>query len=72
MTNIIVTVYLTLVIACYLDIISNISIMKNIKMSAPSKQRASVVKNIESLESLKKYCVLWPYVIYKISRENER
>lgn len=72
MTDIIIVAYLTLAITCYLDIVSNISIMKNIKTSVPSKQRASIVKNIEFLESLKKYCILWPYVIYKISRENER
>jgi len=65
-------VYATICITTYLDLLSIISILKQNKNSVSMKQRVELINSIEYLDSLKIYCIAWPYVIYKIIQKNAK
>lgn len=64
--------YTIMFFAIFADILISIKLLRQIKSSVPMKQRGDVINNIEYLDDLKKYCIIWPYVIYKLNQPNEK
>ena len=64
--------YLVMTLAIFIDILVSIKLLRQIKATVPTKQRGDVVNSIEYLDNLKKFCIIWPYVVYKLMQENER
>lgn len=64
--------YTIMVFAIFVDILISIKLLRQIKSFVPMKQRGDVINNIEYLDGLKKYCIIWPYIIYKLNQTNEK
>jgi len=64
--------YATICVATYLDLLSTTIVLRQTKNSVPMKQRGELINSIEYLDSLKIYCIAWPYVIYKMIQENAK
>jgi len=53
-------------------LLSTTIVLRQTKNSVPMKQRGELINSIEYLDSLKIYCIAWPYVIYKMTQENAK
>jgi len=66
----IVIVYLILTIVFFIDIVLSITVLEFVKQSINVRERPKLVVKIDELRSMKKYTIAWPYVLYKLLRNN--
>lgn len=66
----IVIVYLILTIVFFIDIVLSIIVLEFVKQSTNVRERPKLVVKIDELRSMKKYTIAWPYVLYKLLRNN--
>ncbi len=64
--------YAILSVATYLDLLTTTIVLRQTKNSVPMKQRGELINSIEYLDSLKIYCIAWPYIIYKMIQKNAK
>ena len=41
-------------------------VLEYVRQSVSVKERPKLVKRISELKQLRMYCIIWPYVLYKI------
>ena len=65
-----VIVYLVLTIVFFIDIVLSITVLEFVKQAVNVRERPKLVEKIEELKSMRKYIFVWPYVLYKLIRDN--
>ena len=65
-----ILIYLILTIVFFIDIILSITVLEFVKQAVNVRERPKLVIKIEELKRIKKYVVVWPYVLYKLIRDN--
>ena len=65
-----VIVYLVLAVVFFIDIILSITVLEFVRQAVSVRERPKLVTKIEELKSMRKYTLVWPYVLYKIIRDN--
>ena len=65
-----ILIYLILTIVFFIDIILSITVLEFVKQAVSVRERPKLVIKIEELKRMKKYVVVWPYVLYKLIRDN--
>ena len=68
----VLTIYLILTIVFFIDIILSITVLEFVKQAVNVRERPKLNIKIDELKSLRKYVVIWPYVLYKLLRDNVR
>jgi hypothetical protein len=58
--------YLILTIAFIIDIVMSITTLEYVRLVISVKERPKLVEKINELKNLKKYCIVWPYVLYRM------
>ena len=58
--------YGVIAISTYINLIASKNTFKQLKSLAPTKMRQQISQEILEIERLKKYAILWPYVVYKL------
>ena len=59
--------YVTIAIAVYIDLLISAKTTQKIKLASPTKNRKQLSDEIDELERLQKFSLLWPYVIYSLN-----
>ena len=65
-----VIIYLILTIVFFIDIVLSITVLEFVKQAINVRERPKLVTKINELKSMKKYTILWPYILFKIIRDN--
>lgn len=65
-----VIIYLTLSIVFFIDIILSITVLDFVRQAVNVRERPKLVAKIKELKSMKKYAIVWPYIIFKLVRDN--
>ena len=55
-----------------IDIVLSITVLEFVKQAINVRERTKLVIKIAELKDMKKYTIVWPYVLYKLIRENVR
>lgn len=63
-------IYLILAIVFFIDIILSITTLEFVKQAINVRERPKLSIKIEELKLMRKYSIIWPYVLYKLIREN--
>ncbi len=58
--------YGVIAISTYINLTASKNTFKQMKSLAPTKMRHQISQEILEIERLKKYSILWPYVVYKL------
>ena len=65
-----VVIYLILTIVFFIDIILSITVLEFVKTAVSIKDRPKLVVKISELKDMRRYTIIWPYVLYKLIRDN--
>jgi len=65
-----VIAYLVLTIVFFIDIILSITVLEFVRQAVNIRERPKLVIKIEELKTMRKYVLIWPYVLYKLTRDN--
>ena len=68
--QIIIILYSILTIVFFIDIVLSITVLEFVKQSISVRERPKLVVKIDDLQNMKKYTIVWPYVLYKLLRNN--
>ena len=68
--QIIIILYSILTIVFFIDIVLSITVLEFVKQSISVRERPKLVVKIDDLKNMKKYTIVWPYVLYKLLRNN--
>ena len=68
--EIVIIIYLILTIVFFIDVILSITVLEFVKQAVSVRERPKLVTKIEELKSMRKYIIVWPYVLYKLIRDN--
>lgn len=63
-------IYLVLSIVFFIDIILSITVLEFVKQAVNIRERPKLVTKIEELKNMRIYTLIWPYVLYKLIRDN--
>ena len=63
-------IYLVLTIVFFIDIILSITVLEFVRQAVSVKERPKLVLKIDELKDMKKYVIVWPYVLYRLFRDN--
>ena len=63
-------VYLVLTIVFFIDIVLSITVLEFVRQAVNIRERPKLVTKIEDLKTMRKYVLIWPYVLYKLTRDN--
>jgi len=63
-------IYLVLTIVFFIDIIFAITVLEFVRQAVNVRERPKLVTKIEELKNMRKYTLVWPYVLYKLIRDN--
>ena len=66
----IIILYSILTIVFFIDIVLSITVLEFVKQSISVRERPKLVVKIDDLQNMKKYTIVWPYVLYKLLRNN--
>jgi hypothetical protein len=61
--------YFTLAIATYIDLLVSEKTTLTLKSASPTKNRKKLSNDIDKIERLQKFSIIWPYVIYVLINE---
>jgi hypothetical protein len=65
-------IYLILSVIFLIDIILSISVLEFVRQAINVRERPKLVIKIDELKSMKKFVIIWPYVLYRLVRENAK
>ena len=68
--KILALVYSILTIVFFIDIILSITVLEFVRQAVSVRERPKLVLRIDQLKDMRKYVLVWPYVLYKLFREN--
>jgi 1,4-dihydroxy-2-naphthoate octaprenyltransferase len=68
--KIVAIIYLVLTIVFFIDIILSITVLEFVRQAISVRERPKLVTKIEELKRMRKYTLLWPYVLYRLIRDN--
>ena len=63
-------IYLVLTIVFFIDVILSITVLDFVRQAVNVRERPKLVTKIEELKNMRKYTIVWPYVLYKLIRDN--
>jgi hypothetical protein len=63
-------IYLILTIVFFIDIILSITVLEFVRQAVSVRERPKLVIKIDELKRMRKYTLVWPYILYKLVREN--
>jgi hypothetical protein len=66
-----IIIYLLLSVIVFIDIILSIIILEFIKQAINVRERQKLVIKINYLKELRKFSLVWPFVLYKLIKEND-
>jgi pilus assembly protein TadC len=62
--------YLALTVVFLIDIVLAITVLEFVKQSINVRERPKLVTKIYELKRIRKYAIIWPYVLYKLISED--
>jgi len=65
-----VIIYLVLTIVFFIDIILSIAVLEFVRQAISVRERPKLVTKINNLKDMRKYTIIWPYVLYKLIWDN--
>ena len=65
-----ISIYLILTVVFFIDIVLSITVLEFVRQAVSVRERPKLVTKIEELKQMKKHAILWPYVLYKLVRDN--
>ena len=68
--KILALVYLILTIVFFIDIILSITVLEFVRQAVSVRERPKLVLRIDELKDMRKYVIIWPYVLYKLIKAN--
>ena len=68
--KILVLVYLILTIVFFIDIILSITVLEFVRQAVSVRERPKLVLKIDELKDMRRYAIIWPYVLYRLIRDN--
>ena len=68
--KILILIYAILIIVFFIDIILSISVLEFVRQAVNIRERPKIVEKIDELKGMRKYAVVWPYMLYKLIRDN--
>ena len=68
--EIVTTIYLILTVVFFIDIILAVKVLEYVKQAINVRERPKLVNKISELRGMIKYTLVWPYILYKLIREN--
>jgi hypothetical protein len=69
--KLVVIIYVILSIVFFVDIILSINVLDAVRQAVNVRERPKLVSKIKELKSMKKYALVWPYIIFKLVRDND-
>lgn len=64
--------YLVLTVIFFIDIVLSITVLDFVRQAISVRERPKLVTKIEELKNMRKYTIVWPYVLYKLIRDNDK
>ena len=68
--KILILIYAILIIVFFIDIILSISVLEFVRQAVNIRERPKIVEKIDELKDMRKYAIVWPYMLYKLIRDN--
>ena len=63
-------IYLVLTIVFLIDIILSIAVLEFVRQAVNVRERPKLVSRINEFKSMRKYVIVWPYVLFKLIRDD--
>tara|TARA_B100000287_G_C20112935_1_gene575115 strand:+ start:275 stop:490 length:216 start_codon:yes stop_codon:yes gene_type:complete len=63
-------IYLVLVVIFFIDIILSITVLEFVRQAISVKERPKLVNKVDELKKMRKYVIIWPYILFKLIRDN--
>jgi hypothetical protein len=68
--EIVIIIYLVLSIVFFIDIMLSISVLEFVRQAISVRERPKLVIKINELKDMRKYILVWPYILYKLIMDN--
>lgn len=59
-------IYLVLSIVFLIDIMMSITTLEYVKQAVSVRERPKLIEKIQELKDLQKFCIIWPFILFKI------
>ena len=63
-------IYLVLSVIFFIDIILSITVLEFVRQAISVKERPKLVNKVDELKAMRKYVIIWPYILFKLIRDN--
>ena len=64
-------IYLVLTIVFLIDIILAITVLEFVRQAVNVRERPKLVTKSDELKAMRKYVIIWPYVLFKLLSDND-
>jgi 1,4-dihydroxy-2-naphthoate octaprenyltransferase len=68
--NLALIIYVVLAIVFFIDIILSITVLEFVRQAVNVRERPKLVTKIKELKEMRKFTLIWPYVLFKLVRDN--
>ena len=65
-----VIIYLVLTIVFLIDVILSITVLEFVRQAVSVRERPKLVTKINELKEMRKYVIVWPYILFRLIRDN--
>ena len=59
-------IYFMLAVVFMINFIMSILVLENVRQAVSVRERPKLAEKIKNLKSLRKFCIVWPYILYVI------
>jgi 1,4-dihydroxy-2-naphthoate octaprenyltransferase len=65
-----VIIYLVLTVVFLIDVILSITVLEFVRQAVSVRERPKLVTKINELKEMRKYVIIWPYILFRLIRDN--
>ena len=62
-------IYFILSIVFIVNLLMSITVLEYVRQAVSVRERPKLVEKISELKDLRKYCIVWPYILYKLLKK---
>ncbi len=62
-------IYFILAVVFMINILMSITVLEYVRQAVSVRERPKLVEKISEFKDLRKYCIIWPYILYKILKK---
>jgi hypothetical protein len=59
-------IYFVFAVVFMINLIMNILVLEYVRQAVSVRERPKLIEKINELKDLRKFCIVWPYILYRV------